>query len=499
MTTDWRTRLPTGARFVWGTALLAVALCGSGRALGAAGEPGPGPLPWRTGGRVGFTVDAAAFPDSDSTTLDVYVRIPPATLIAMSRDSVGVARLRVTARLRSAFGGARSQEQTQEFAVEPPDTADAGFGKVVSLRFPVRPGDHRLLVRVEDMLSRKRGLAYAGRQVTESARVEGEVRVSPPQGERDLSDLEFVWLERAGGHASAFERGGRTLLPNPERLYGLYGSSMRAAFTGRGRSGDTRPWRWSASILDAAGRLVAERESTQAAGPWLHGGLEVDLSTEPAGRYVLELKAWQEGDAAPLLRRAPFSLAWQVESWLRNPRDVEDDVHFLLGPDEEEAFALLSPGEQERSLDDFWRERDPTPGTGENEARATFLARVAYANQRFSRPGLGKGMFSDMGRVFIRHGEPSEVVEQVIPTGDETVDLIISQLSLSEDRAIGDVNTKGPGGDSRPFELWIYEGPIGLPPDADPKVAGHLRRRRLVFLFVDDHRTGDYRLRYSTE
>jgi len=87
----------------------------------------------------------------------------------------------------------------------------------------------------------------------------------------------------------------------------------------------------------------------------------------------------------------------------------------------------------------------------------------------------------------------------VIPTGDQTVDLIISQIIANEDRAIGDVHAKGPGGDQRPFELWIYQGPIGLPPDADPSAAGRLRRKRLVFLFVDEHGVGDYRLRYTTE
>jgi hypothetical protein len=101
--------------------------------------------------------------------------------------------------------------------------------------------------------------------------------------------------------------------------------------------------------------------------------------------------------------------------------------------------------------------------------------------------------------VYIRYGEPTEVINQVIPTGDQTVDLVISQIVENEDRAIGDVNAKGIGGDLRPFELWIYEGETGLPPDADPKAANRPRRKRLVFLFVDEHGVGDFRLRYTTE
>jgi hypothetical protein len=109
-------------------------------------------------------------------------------------------------------------------------------------------------------------------------------------------------------------------------------------------------------------------------------------------------------------------------------------------------------------------------------------------------------MFSDMGRVYIRHGEPGEVLKQVIPTGDETLLQALRDLELSEDRPTGDVHQKGLGGDTRAFEVWVYEGDIGAPPDTDPAVAANLRlRRRLVFLFVDEHGYGSYTLRYSTE
>ena len=488
MAKSYRTRSLVGARLVLAS-MLVLGVAGPSGAVG----PDEGPLPWRVGGRRGFTVDAAAFPDSSDMSLEVFVRIPNGTLTALTRDAQGLARLRVTARLRGAFGGAGNQEQTQEFAIEPVDST-GGFGKVIGLRFPARPGTHRLSVRVDDVFSRRR-MALA--RVASGARVEGEVRVAAALDGRELSDIEFLWTERVGGRATVFKREGRTLLPDPERLYGLFASELRAAFVAR--SGAERPWHWTARVLDGGGRSIATQESTAAATRVLQGGVAVDLSTTPAGGYDLELRVWQEGDAVPLVRRAKFSVAWQADSWLRNPREVQDDVHFLLGADDEEAFALLSPGEQERYLDDFWAARDPVPGSRENEARTTFLRRVNHANRSYTRPGLGKGMFSDMGRVYVRYGEPSEVQSQVIPTGDQTVDLVISQIVASEDRSIGDVNAKGPGGDQRPFELWIYEGPIGLPPDADPAVAGRVRRKRLVFLFVDDVGVGDYRLRYTTE
>jgi len=100
--------------------------------------------------------------------------------------------------------------------------------------------------------------------------------------------------------------------------------------------------------------------------------------------------------------------------------------------------------------------------------------------------------------VFIRYGEPSEVLKQVIPAGDNTLSQALSDLAQNEDRPVGDVHQKGPGGDMRPFEVWIYEGDIAPPVDADPR-EHRAHRKRLVFLFVDEQGLGQYRLRYSTE
>jgi GWxTD domain-containing protein len=155
---------------------------------------------------------------------------------------------------------------------------------------------------------------------------------------------------------------------------------------------------------------------------------------------------------------------------------------------------------QERVMDAFWRRRDPTPETAENEARQNFFERVDFANRTFGRYGLGKGMFSDMGRVFIRYGEPGEVLKQVIPSRDNTLAEVVRDLAAVDRRVVGSVSDKQIGVDMRPFEVWIYEGEIPLPPEAEPGANRAPRtRKRLVFLFVDEQWLGDFRLRYSTE
>lgn len=458
-----------------------------------------GPPPWRLGGRTGFSVDAAAFPDSTGYQLEVYLRIPPATLRALALDEAGTAMLRAAVSVKPKSSRREPVESVQQFSIGVSDTIQ-GQGRVLLFRFPVVPGPCRVDARLEDLFSHRPGLAYSAKARTLRTELRGDLEVPKPQAGRDLSDLEFVWPVAGQAPGIAFVRGGQARIPNPDRLYGLYASQLETAFSARSRAGDERPWRWVVRVMDRAGAIVAQAESTAAPGRFMHGGARFDLSAQPAGTYQLDARVWQEGDAGALQRRASFSMGWSHETWNRNAADVADDVHFLLEAQDEERFAVVQPGEQELMLEQFWRKRDPTPETAQNEAYLSFRERVEYANAHYANIGIEKGMFSDMGRVYIRYGEPLDILRQVIPAGEHTLQRALEDIARSEERALGDVNEKGPGGDQRPYEVWIYEGDIPTPFDSEAKTStGFIAKRRLLFLFVDEQGLGTYTLRYSTE
>lgn len=489
------TRPPRGARRVVSSLWLALWLTVLGVPAHAARFEGP--PPWRVGGRLGFTLDAALFPDSTGSHLEVYLRVPPATLARLAADEQGKGQVRATVRVRPR--GGEALVSTQEATVALADSADP-MGQVLLMRFPARAGNCRIEARLEDPNTRKRGLLHSGGNANEAAELRGDVDLPRAQGGRDLSDPEFLWPVPGRGLALAFVRDGVARLPNPERLYGLHRSTLSASFTARSRPDDTRAWRWTARVLDAAGRTVARRDSTAGPGRFATGEVAFDLQDEPAGAYDLDLQMWQEGDAAPLQRRARFSLGWEGETWTRDTEEIADDVHFLFQAEEEEAFATMPLGEQERRVAEFWRKRDPTPETALNEARLLFHERVMHANAEWSRFGIGKGMFTDMGRVYIRYGAPSEITHQVMPAGEETLSKVLEELMATQTRAIGEINQKGPGGDQRPFEVWTYQGDIPVPFDVEPgSVPLGGGKRRLLFLFVDEQGLGTFTLRYSTE
>ena len=93
----------------------------------------------------------------------------------------------------------------------------------------------------------------------------------------------------------------------------------------------------------------------------------------------------------------------------------------------------------------FWKRRDPTPGTEVNEAMDEHYARVEYANQNFSVMQR-KGWRTDMGMVYIILGPPDDIERNHYPI------------------------------DSRPWERWYYY------------------RINRSFLYFDYSGFGEYRL-----
>ena len=108
-----------------------------------------------------------------------------------------------------------------------------------------------------------------------------------------------------------------------------------------------------------------------------------------------------------------------------------DEVEPIMTKTERAVFKNLQTEEERKKFQSFfWKVRDATPGTPENEFMTEFYNRRRYAEKRLA------GVQSDRGRIYIILGKPAEV--QDYSGLDTVVDC----------------------------ELWIYrgEGRSGLPP-----------------------------------
>ncbi len=88
-------------------------------------------------------------------------------------------------------------------------------------------------------------------------------------------------------------------------------------------------------------------------------------------------------------------------------REWMDLVSWIILPAERDVFLKLTQDrDRDIFIESFWKQRDPTPGTPQNEYREEHLKRFQYANEHFRRGTTRPGWMTDQGRIYIVLGEP---------------------------------------------------------------------------------------------
>jgi GWxTD domain-containing protein len=80
------------------------------------------------------------------------------------------------------------------------------------------------------------------------------------------------------------------------------------------------------------------------------------------------------------------------------------EVRYIITKQEKKLFPSLGAAERKQFIEDFWKKRDPSPGTDENEFRDEYYNRIDKANRLF-REG-SSGWLTDRGRAYILLGDP---------------------------------------------------------------------------------------------
>ncbi|NPV84280.1 MAG: GWxTD domain-containing protein, partial [Candidatus Aminicenantes bacterium] len=85
-------------------------------------------------------------------------------------------------------------------------------------------------------------------------------------------------------------------------------------------------------------------------------------------------------------------------------------VNYIILPQEKDVFLKLN-NDRERDLfiETFWKMRDPTPGTPENEYKEEIIKRFNYVNKTFRRGSTREGWQTDMGKIYMILGAPESI------------------------------------------------------------------------------------------
>jgi GWxTD domain-containing protein len=250
--------------------------------------------------------------------------------------------------------------------------------------------------------------------------------------------------------------GGGEIDPNPSRRYG--DNLSRLVVTGEVVDG--RPTNAPDSVYKLRYEVVSDVRSAVARGDTLlpRRGSRTPFLIRPAlqvldpGSYQVFVElvshvppAAKGKKPVPIRREKSFTVDQTSATTALDPKTALEVLRYVATEEELDEMDRLRTSEERTAFwEEFWRRRDPSPDTADNEARDEFYKRVQYANQHF---GAGTpGWRTDMGHVYIRFGQPDEVVRNPF-------------------------RFEGP-----PEEIWYYY------------------RERLTFFFVDQDGFGRYEL-----
>jgi hypothetical protein len=329
-------------------------------------------------------LDTAAFRAAGGGTVEeVYLRVRNSGLRFKKSHGKLESRVRLTMTVTDSTGRSvvSKNEEIKFYETEEKDAGSALRFHTVIRKLDLVPGAYELSCFVDDLNSPKVSLVGVVKGGHKRAEVGGYPLSVPrfPAEVMSVSDAKFLWDIEAAGSEPVYQ-------PNPPRMYGLYRDSLRVYVESYVPASlvDSRDLRFEMEVLDQKGEVVRRsalalpKRTAKTADSLVTYPIVIqeDLNTLQAGNYTLYLNAGMSDQLMVRMRAGGFSVAWDMRTWEVPRRSYLAEARFLLSDDDFGEFEKLSMGEQEKTLQAMWKELDPDPSTGVNEAYQKFLTRL---------------------------------------------------------------------------------------------------------------------------
>jgi len=184
--------------------------------------------------------------------------------------------------------------------------------------------------------------------------------------------------------------------------------------------------------------------------------------------------------AAPAQKRVKVSeLPAKYQEWLNL-------ISYIILPQEKGVFLQLQNDfDRDIFIESFWKQRDPTPGTPQNEYKEEINKRFIYVNTEFSKGTSRPGWMTDRGRIYMIMGEPQGRDKITLPElypcelwsyyGDTSKGQpTYFGLIFFRRQGIGEFTLYSPVGDG-PKSLIIYSPTMSFNPDSRWDVLQYIR------------------------
>lgn len=374
-----------------------------------------------------FDVATYKIENSNKSRVDVFVQVPYSSIQFIKTDDKYLAKYSVS--VSFSFDGNIIIERTwnEDVVVDNfKETLSKLSNNYSYQNFELLPNEYEIRCQVTDRDSKK-NYVY-----------EGKVTVNDFSSSPNISSIVFI-------SKKIQDKSGTSIIPNTSKI--ITNRDSVITFFYDITSDFARTLNVVYKIIDKKEKEVFQKEFEYNVDTGTNTIYEsIPQKGLTIGEYQLYVILKDENSNTIVERKKNFlSQYYGIPTSITDIDKAIDQMVYIARQEEMDYIADGKTLEEklERYLD-YWKKKDPSPQTEENEMMIEYYRRVDYANDKFGR--YIEGWRSDMGMIYILLGPPDNVERHPFETN------------------------------SKPYEIWEYYD------------------IRQQFVFVDDTGFGEYRL-----
>lgn len=231
-----------------------------------------------------------------------------------------------------------------------------------------------------------------------------------------VSDIEFIRQLSVPSDSnfdstksSKFIKKGKMVIPSVSRTYGDVDPTLIFYFETYDGPQKPQPYLLKYEIEHLASAFLHQETTTVTLGSEVFSVFDsVALAGFPAGDYSLVITLLDKDQIKAKIER-PFQIEWSFFNLLKSDyAKAIEQLRYIASPEEIKKLKQTPEDQRLSSWLEFWKSKDPTPNTPQNELRDEYYRRLRYVNQNFTLP-TKEGWETDMGMVYMVYGHPDEV------------------------------------------------------------------------------------------
>ncbi len=361
--------------------------------------------PFTSKGDITFYLDYAGFNGLSGRTIqEFYLMVFADQLFSQKKDSNINRQFKISVTIKDNFGlSFYSNSWISEISVPINDTTSKNMVVYDQWGVKLAPGEFNLAVELQELNGNKTGI------ITETIVVNDY-----ETNKIIISDIEFVSSFQNSGN-SQFKKGNLYIKPNPWRRYGVLNPILYYYFEIYNTEKiNTDSLVIDYSIIGMDGKLIRNVSTsmlnTGSSTAVFHG---INVSNLPSGIYDLLINIIMNGMGKNISKSERFEIIQpdylMPVSNSNNMFDISDNISgYIMTVEQQNIYEKLNGNLKVQYLEKFWKEKDPTPLTDENEYFQSIISRYNYVQENYSWAGID-GWKSDRGRVVIKYGIPDDV------------------------------------------------------------------------------------------